>query len=216
MTDRPYFAKSSHCTIYTTTTHQSQARWHELCRGYLSSKYQRRVNSGISFIAGLTLTLYCNCCYTYIMYYVSTNYYFSEHALMLNASSPELRSGSYSPASSRFTEQKMPDTLQTTPVIRMHTSVRRSLSERRSPCSLRWHAHGSMRVMAAPVTLPVKPISSENLGTKRARKYDDISRAARTSRAGRETCRPSASAEKAESVLRSSNITGYDKHCNLK
>lgn len=111
---------------------------------------------------------------------------------MLNVSSLELRSGSYSPTSNRFTEQKMPDTLQTTPVIRMHTSVRRSLPVSRSLCSLRWHTHGSMRVMAAPVTLPVKPISSENLGTKRARKYDDSSRAARTSRAGRETSKPSA------------------------
>lgn len=119
---------------------------------------------------------------------------------MLNVSTPGLWSRSYSPTSNLFTEQKMPDTLQTTPVIRMHTSVRCSLLVSRPLCSLRWHRHGSMRVMAAPVTLPVKPISSENLGTNRARKYDAISRAARTSRAGREIPEPSASVGEAERV----------------
>ena len=59
-----------------------------------------------------------------------------------------------------------------------------------------------MRVTAAPVTLPVKPISSENLGTNRARKYDVISRVARTSRTGREIPEPSASAGVAEKVTR--------------
>lgn len=47
--------------------------------------------------------------------------------------------------------------------------------------------------MAAPVTLPVKPISRENLGTSRDRRYEVTSRAARTSRAGREMPGPSAS-----------------------
>lgn len=80
-----------------------------------------------------------------------------------------------------------------TPVLRIHTSARRSLPESRPLCSRRWHRHGRMSVMAAPVTLPVKPISRENLGTSRDRRYEVISRAARTSRAGREMPGPSAS-----------------------
>lgn len=118
--------------------------------------------------------------------------------MLMLANAAELWSRSYSPTNNLFTEQKMPDKLQTTPVIRIHTSIRCSLPVSRPLCSLRWHRHGSMRVMTAPVTLPVKPISSENLGTSRARKYDVISRAARTSRAGREIPEPSASVGEAE------------------
>lgn len=55
-----------------------------------------------------------------------------------------------------------------------------------------------MSVMAAPVTLPVKPISRENLGTSRDRRYEVISRAARISRAGREI--PGVSVERVERV----------------
>ena len=94
---------------------------------------------------------------------------------------------SYSPSTSLFTEQITPDALQTTPRLRIHTSISRSLTARRPHCSLRWNRHGSMSVMAAPVTLPVKPINRENLGTSRARRYDVISRAPRTSRAGLDT-----------------------------
>lgn len=94
---------------------------------------------------------------------------------------------SYSPSTSLFTEQINPDTLQTTPRLRIHTSISRSLTARRPHCSLRWNRHGSMSVMAAPVTLPVKPINRENLGTSRARRYDVISRAPRTNRAGLDT-----------------------------
>lgn len=55
-----------------------------------------------------------------------------------------------------------------------------------------------MSVMAAPLTLPVKPISRENLGTSRDRRYEVISRAARTSRAGREMPGPPASVGRVE------------------
>lgn len=73
-----------------------------------------------------------------------------------------------------------------TPRLNIHTSISRSLTLRRSHCSLRWNRHGNMSVMAAPVTLPVKPISRENLGTNRASRYDVISEAPRTNRAGRD------------------------------
>lgn len=54
-----------------------------------------------------------------------------------------------------------------------------------------------MSVMAAPVTLPVKPINRENLGTSRASRYDVISKAPRTNRAGRDIPpRPPASVER--------------------
>lgn len=97
---------------------------------------------------------------------------------------------SYSPSTNLFTEQITPDTLQMTPRLSIHTSISRSLAVMRPHCSLRWNRHGSMSVMAAPVTLPVKPINRENLGTSRASRYDVISKAARTSRAGRDTPRP--------------------------
>ncbi len=97
---------------------------------------------------------------------------------------------SYSPPTSLFTEQITPDTLQMTPRLSMHTSISRSLTVRRPHCSLRWNRHGRMSVMAAPVTLPVKPINRENLGTSRASRYDVISKAPRTNRAGRDTPRP--------------------------
>lgn len=57
-----------------------------------------------------------------------------------------------------------------------------------------------MSVMALPVTLPVKPISRENLGTSRDRRYEVISRATRTSRAGWEMPGPSASVGRVERV----------------
>lgn len=44
-----------------------------------------------------------------------------------------------------------------------------------------------MRVMADPVTLPVKPINKENLGTSRASRNDVVSKAPRTSRAEQDT-----------------------------
>lgn len=106
---------------------------------------------------------------------------------------PGLKSRSYTPTNNLFSEQNTPDTLQMTPVLRMHASVRHSPHVSRPLSSLRWQRHGSTSVMAAPVTLPVRPISRENLGTIRARRYAVTSRAARTSRAGRETPEPSAS-----------------------
>lgn len=96
----------------------------------------------------------------------------------------------YSPSTSLFNEQMTPDALQMTPRLSIHTSISRSLTVRRPHCSLRWNRHGSMSVMAAPVTLPVKPINRENLGTSRARRYEVISKAPRTNRAGRDTPRP--------------------------
>lgn len=97
---------------------------------------------------------------------------------------------SYSPSTSLLTEQITPDTLQMAPRLRIPTSISWSRTVRRPHCSLRWNRHGSMSVMAAPVTLPVKPINRENLGTSRASRYDVISKAPRTSRAGRDTPRP--------------------------
>lgn len=104
---------------------------------------------------------------------------------------------SYSPSTSLFTEQITPDPLQMTPRLSIHTSISRPLTVRRPHCSLRWNRHGSMSVMAAPVTLPVKPINRENLGTSRASRYDVISKAPRTNRAGRDIPpRPPASVER--------------------
>ncbi|TNN40552.1 hypothetical protein EYF80_049273 [Liparis tanakae] len=91
---------------------------------------------------------------------------------------------------SPFTEQITPDTLHTAPRLRMHASASRSPAVRRPHCSLRWRRHGRTSVVSDPVTLPVRPISSENRGTSRARRYDVISKAARTARAARDTPRP--------------------------
>lgn len=132
------------------------------------------------------------------LYYILTDPY--DHSLMLSGSPPGLKRRSYTPTNNLFSEQNTPDTLQMTPVPRMHASVRRSLPVSRPLSSLRWHKHGSMSVMAAPVTLPVRPISRENLGTIRARRYAVISRATRTSRAGRETAEPSASVGRVEGL----------------
>ena len=74
----------------------------------------------------------------------------------------------YSPSTSLLSEQITPEVLQTSPRLSMATSVSLSRAPRRRQRSLRWKRQGRIRVMAAPVTLPVRPISRENLGTSRA------------------------------------------------
>lgn len=89
---------------------------------------------------------------------------------------PCLTNPPYCPSTSLLAEQTRPDRLQTTPRHRMDMSSRRSLAARRPQRSLRWNRQGSTSVMAAPVTLPVRPISRENLGTNWARRNDAISK----------------------------------------
>lgn len=90
----------------------------------------------------------------------------------------------YCPSTSLLAEHTRPDRLQTTPRLRMDMSSRRSLAARRPQCSLRWNRQGSTSVMAAPVTLPVRPISKENLGINWARRNDEISKQPRITSAG--------------------------------
>lgn len=104
----------------------------------------------------------------------------------VNSACPPSTHPSYSSSISRFTEHIRPDPLQMTPRLSIHKSISRSCTVRQPHCSLRWHRHGSISVMVAPVTLPVKPINRENLGTNRARRYDVISKVPRTNRAGRD------------------------------